>query len=380
MPKILIIGDGQLARMLHTEAIELGLSLRVLANSPTESAAAICGDVILGDYHDEATVKAAATGVDVITFEHEHVPAHIIDNLIRDGYNVQPHGDALIHAQDKLVMRRALRNAGAPVPPFAPIDSTDDARAFWEAMDGAVCLKARTGGYDGKGVWFPDSLDELEQLVAEQLDHNTPLMAEKKVHLNRELSALIARSPRGEVRCWDIAETNQDGGVCRWAQAPAANVDAEKIETFATGIAETLDVTGVLAVELFDTDEGIFVNELAMRPHNTGHWTQNGATTSQFEQHLRAVANLPLGSTDMTCAHAVMANILGGDTTWDHDLGERIATVWRSYPDAKIHLYGKQHRPGRKLGHINLTGSDPIAVRADALAAAHYIAHGHWPA
>ncbi|PRQ10802.1 5-(carboxyamino)imidazole ribonucleotide synthase [Corynebacterium sp. 13CS0277] len=379
MPTIVCIGDGQLARMLHSEATELGLRFRILASGAEESAAQVVGDVVLGDYRVEADVRRAVDGADVVTFEHEHVPGEIIAHLIADGVNVQPHDRALVHAQDKLVMRQALAAAGAPVPPFAPIDSVDDARAFYAAMDGAVCLKARRGGYDGKGVWFPADEADLIRLVEEQLAAGTPLMAERKVTLLRELSALLARSPRGEVRLWDIAETNQDGGVCRWALAPAVDVDEERVTAIATGIAEATDVTGVLAVELFDTPDGIFVNELAMRPHNTGHWTQNGSVTSQFEQHLRAVANWPLGSTDMTAPVAVMANVLGAGEDWQDTLAERMATVWRTYPDAKIHLYGKGHRAGRKLGHVNLTGSDRDATLADALAAAHYLAHGRWP-
>ncbi|GFK18106.1 MAG: 5-(carboxyamino)imidazole ribonucleotide synthase [Corynebacterium glutamicum] len=386
MPIVAVIGDGQLARMMQTSAIELGQSLRVLAGAPDSSAAQVAADVVLGDYTNIDDLRVAIEGADVMTFDHEHVPNEHLHQLIAEGVNVQPRPEALVNAQDKLVMRKRLRELGAPVPPFAAIESVEDAVGFFEAVDGQVCLKARRGGYDGKGVWFPADVAELQSLVAELLDGGTPLMAEKKVALNRELSAMVARTPSGETKAWPVVESVQKNGVCAEAIAPAPELSAELQEStrgLAQKIATELGVTGVLAVELFETlDQNgqpeIFVNELAMRPHNTGHWTQDGCVTSQFEQHLRAVLDYPLGATDTLADYTVMANVLGADTDPEMPMATRMVEVWRKYPDAKIHLYGKGHRPGRKIGHVNMVGSDLEKTRTEALACAYFLVNARW--
>ncbi|WP_318553053.1 5-(carboxyamino)imidazole ribonucleotide synthase [Corynebacterium provencense] len=398
MPLVTVIGDGQLARMMQQSGIGLGLTVRLLAGSGGSSAAQATGDVWLGDYTDENVVRAVSDGADAVTFDHEHVPNRFLEDLIAAGVNVQPRPSALINAQDKLVMRRRLRELGAPVPPFAEILSVADGEGFWDATDGAVCLKTRRGGYDGKGVWFPATRRETASLVAELLDRGVPLMAEKEVRLVRELSAMVARTPSGQTESWPVVESVQRDGVCSLAVAPApvatdgqARVVAQA-HTLARDIAAELGVTGVLAVELFETlDEAgepeIIVNELAMRPHNTGHWTQDGCVTSQFEQHLRAVLDRPLGSTAMTSTTTVMANILG-DPDGDPEMptARRMDEVWRRYPTAKIHLYGKQWRPGRKIGHVNIslptgTAATPVNVenlRRDAELAAGFLVTATW--
>ncbi|WP_256371498.1 5-(carboxyamino)imidazole ribonucleotide synthase [Corynebacterium sp. sy039] len=386
MPIVSVIGDGQLARMLHTEAIELGLSIRVLAGGLSSSAAQVCSDIVIGDYTDVDTLRHVAKDSAVITFDHEHVPSEHLRILADEGANVQPGYQALLNAQDKLVMRKKLRELGAPVPVFAAIESVADAQAFWEAVSGAVCLKARRGGYDGHGVWFPQTCSELEALVAQLLEKGTPLMAEKKIALTRELSAMVARTPSGEKKTWDVVESVQEDGICTQAIAPAPQLSEslqQQARDLAGRIAEELGVTGVLAVELFETTDQwgqpeIFVNELAMRPHNTGHWSQDGCVTSQFEQHLRAVMDYPLGSTDLRAPVTVMANILGGATEPELSIPERMQAVWRRYPQAKIHLYGKTHRPGRKIGHVNICGTDVEQTRQQALAAAYFMVHGVW--
>ncbi|BAU95103.1 phosphoribosylaminoimidazole carboxylase ATPase subunit [Corynebacterium suranareeae] len=386
MPIVAVIGDGQLARMMQTSAIELGQSLRVLAGAPDSSAAQVAADVVLGDYTNIEDLRVAVNGADVMTFDHEHVPNEHLHQLISEGVNVQPRPEALVNAQDKLVMRKRLRELGAPVPPFAAIESVDDAEGFFKAVDGQVCLKARRGGYDGKGVWFPADVEELKTLVEKLLDDGTPLMAEKKVALNRELSAMVARTPSGETKAWPVVESVQKNGVCAEAIAPAPSLSAALQEStmgLAQKIATELGVTGVLAVELFETldhngQPEIFVNELAMRPHNTGHWTQDGCVTSQFEQHLRAVLDYPLGATDTLADVTVMANVLGADTDPEMPMATRMAEVWRKYPDAKIHLYGKGHRPGRKIGHVNMVGQDVENTRAAALACAYFLVNARW--
>ena len=400
-PTVTVFGDGQLARMMQPAAAELDIHLRLLASAPDKSAAQVIPDVVLGDYHDYEVLTKAAEGADAVTFEHEHVPTEHVRALIDASYNVQPQPSALLYAQDKLLMRQKLSELGAPVPRFAAIESVEDARAFTELVEGRVCLKARRGGYDGHGVWFP-SAEELEPLVEELLSADTPLMAEEKVALTRELSVLVARRPSGEVKAWPVTESVQREGICAEAFAPAPNLSPELTErALQVGIqvATELGVTGVLAVELFAfgakqdagaiiasasgapgmvVEEDIAVNELAMRPHNTGHWTQDGCVTSQFEQHLRAVLDLPLGSTEPLAPITVMSNVLGADEDPAMSMPERVRAVMERYPEAKVHLYGKDHQPGRKIGHVNVTGDDTDETRRIARDAAHFLVHAQW--
>lgn len=387
MPIVTVIGDGQLARMMHTTAIELGLSLRVLAGAADASAAQVTSDVLIGDYTDLEDLRSAAVDATVVTFDHEHVPTDHITTLINEGVNIQPGPTALINAQDKLIMRQKLADIGAPVPAFAAIDSVADALSFYDQVAGAVCLKARRGGYDGYGVWFPADRSELETLTAELLAAGTPLMAEQKVPLNRELSAMVARRASGETQTWPVVESVQTNGICTEAIAPAPGLSdelADAAQQLAVMVATKLDVTGVMAVELFEASGAdgkpeILVNELAMRPHNTGHWTQDGCVTSQFEQHLRAVLDWPLGATTPLAPVTVMVNTLGADSEPDMPLAQRIIEVLRRFPAVKIHLYGKSYRAGRKLGHVNLSGTDLEKTRADARAAAHFLVQAQWP-
>ena len=391
VPVVAVIGDGQLARMMQTEAIELGQSIRLLAGSPDASAAQVCADVIIGDYHVWEDVERAVAGAQAVTFDHEHVPTEFLNKLTEMGYSVQPQPSALLYAQDKLLMRQRLEELGAPVPAYAAIESVQDAETFFDRVDGAVCLKARRGGYDGHGVWFPKDRENLRTLVDELLGKDVPLMAERKVALVRELSAMCARTPSGEVKAWPVLESVQRDGICVEAICPAPGLAddlASAAEKLSVAIASELGVTGALAVELFETVDAdgnpeIFVNELAMRPHNTGHWSQDGCETSQFEQHLRAVADLPLGSTRPTAPVTVMVNTLGGEEASDVPIAQRFAAVWRRFPSVKIHWYGKDWRPGRKLGHVNLCGYDAspegiAETRRIANLAAGYIVDGVW--
>ena len=386
MPVITVIGDGQLARMMQTAAIELGQSLRLLAGAGDASAAQVCADVVLGDYTKYEDLLKAVDGATAVTFDHEHVPNEHLTALIDAGYNVQPQPAALINAQDKLIMRERLAELGAPLPRFAAIESAEDAHEFWTLTNGQVCLKARRGGYDGKGVWFPKDESELIALVSDLTRRSVALMAEEKVALVRELSVLVARTPSGEVATWPLTESVQRNGVCAEAVAPAPGIAPQlqqRAEALGEKIATELGVTGVLAVELFafvndSGEEDIAVNELAMRPHNTGHWTQDGSVTSQFEQHLRAVMDAPLGDTSTLAPVTVMANVLGAEEDPSMPMAERATEVARRFPRAKIHLYGKGHRPGRKIGHVNLTGEDVEATRRDARLAADFLVNASW--
>ena len=380
MPVVAVIGDGQLARMMHTEAIELGQSVRLLAGARDASAAQVAADVVLGDYLDLDALRRAAAGASVVTFDHEHVPTEHLRQLVAEGVNVQPGPEALVNAQDKLLMRQRLAEIGAPVPEFSDIASREDALEFWDSVGGEVCLKARRGGYDGKGVWFPGSRTELVRLVDALLIQHVPLLAERKMPLVRELSAMVARTPSGDMATWPVVQSVQRDGICVEAIAPAPEcVFADAASDLARRIAEALEVTGVMAVELFETADGIWVNELAMRPHNTGHWTQDGCVTSQFEQHLRAVLDRPLGATRCLGKWTVMANVLGGEEDPALPMTERVREVWERFPDAKVHLYGKGWRPGRKIGHVNICSDEPIdELRRRAELAAHFLVHAVW--
>jgi 5-(carboxyamino)imidazole ribonucleotide synthase len=379
LPVVAMVGGGQLARMTHQAAIALGQSLRVLAASPDESAALVAADVQIGDHDDLTALKRVADGATVLTFDHEHVPTEHLHALQAAGHRVAPGPDALVHAQDKLVLRRALAEAGEPQPAWAQADQAEDVERFAAAHGWPVVLKTPRGGYDGKGVFVVADPGQAAVLLEQ---HGT-LLVEERVAMVRELSAQVARSPFGQVAVWPVVETVQRNGVCAEVLAPAPNLPddlATAAQELAVRIADRLGVVGMLAVELFQTADGVLVNELAMRPHNSGHWTIEGARTSQFEQHLRAVLDYPLGDTTMTAPVAVMANVLGGaaaDEGWTGPaLDERIHHFMAHWPDVKLHWYGKGQRPGRKLGHVTALGDDLAEVRARATAAARYLADG----
>ncbi|MBW0255527.1 5-(carboxyamino)imidazole ribonucleotide synthase [Cellulomonas sp. PS-H5] len=376
-PVVAVVGGGQLARMMAPAATALGVHLRVLVEDAVSSAAQVVVDAPVGAAADPVAVEALVVGADALTFEHEHVPNGLLTELQDRGVAVRPGPDALVHAQDKIVMRTRLTALGVPCPRWAPLDSADDLAAFLAAGDGSAVVKTARGGYDGKGVRVVRSADEAaDWLTAASDGTGAPLLAEERVPFTRELAALVARAPSGEVRTWPVVESVQRDGVCAEVVAPAPDLDprtAATAERIAREVAEGLGVTGVLAVELFevaDPDGGaprVLVNELAMRPHNSGHWTIDGAVTSQFEQHLRAVLDLPLGATEARAPWTVMANVLGSTRA---ALTDGLAEVAALDPGAKVHLYGKGVRPGRKLGHVTVSGDDLADVRRRAVAAA----------
>jgi 5-(carboxyamino)imidazole ribonucleotide synthase len=394
MPVVGMVGGGQLARMTAAAAVGLGVTFRVLSESENESAALVTHDVTVGSHLSLPDISAFAAKCDVITFDHEHVPAPILARLESDGVLVRPGSGALRYTQDKLAMRHRLSALGVPCPRYAPVSSLADVAAFargtWpavpserepEASTGTaiwpVVLKAVSGGYDGKGVWVCESAREAEDVLALGI----PLMAEEFVPFRRELAALVARSPSGQGAAYPVVQTVQVDGICREVIAPAPGLDpdvAVEAEAMALKIAGELGVTGLLAVELFETAHGgLLVNELAMRPHNSGHWTIEGARTSQFEQHLRAVLDLPLGScTPPEGTFTVMANLLGGT---DQDVFDRYIHVMAADPAVKVHFYGKEVRLGRKIGHVTVVGGpedDVAEVRDRARRAASYLRWG----
>ena len=370
-PVVGVVGGGQLARMMAPPAIGLGVTLAVLARDGRDSAPLVVARHEIGDEDDLDALRRFAAGCDVLTFDHEHVPTGHLRTLAAEGVLVRPGPEALEHAQDKLLMRRRLTDLGIACPRWAQVDDEAALSAFGDEVGWPVVLKTPRGGYDGKGV----RLVEDAPAAADWLARGTPLLAEERVAFTRELAVLVARSPHGQAAVWPVVETVQVDGVCREVVAPAPILEDHALaaQQAALRIAEALDVTGVMAVEMFDTsraEDGVMVNELAMRPHNSGHWTIEGSRTSQFEQHLRAVLDLPLGDTAMTAPAAVMANVLGGD----------IAEMFPGYlhcfahdPGIRIHMYGKEVRPGRKVGHVTALGADAEDVRARARHAAAFL-------
>jgi len=377
-----MIGGGQLARMTHQAAIGLGGSLRVLAADAGDPAALVAADVVLGAHTDLAALRRVAAGAAAVTFDHEHVPQQHLATLVAEGVRVLPPPTALLHAQDKWVMRQRLSSLGAPVPAFAEVSAPSDVHAFGVAHGWPCVVKAVRGGYDGRGVWLLREPDEAEVLVHEQLAAGVALMVEAHVDFARELAAVVARSPFGQGAAWPVVQTVQRDGICALVLAPAPGLSAElaeQAEQLALRLAAELGVVGVLAVELFETRAGrLVVNELAMRPHNSGHWSIEGARTSQFEQHLRAVLDYPLGDTTMTAPVVVMANVLGAGSIPTMSMDERVHHLFARLPEAKLHLYGKTERPGRKIGHVTVLGSDVADVRERAERAAHWMSHAEW--
>jgi 5-(carboxyamino)imidazole ribonucleotide synthase len=369
-PRIGVIGGGQLARMLAPAAEALGVRFSVLAETADAPATQVISEVTVGDYTDYPTLKAFAETVDVITFDHEHVPPEHLKALAAAGHAVRPGPQALIFAQDKIRMRTKMDELGLPNPAWAEITSAADVEAFAARVGYPFILKTPRGGYDGKGVRV---IERLEQAI-EWLDEVPQLLAEEKVDFTRELAVMVGRSPIGQTAVWPVVETWQQNGVCKEAIAPAPGLSVEKARSITEAIltvAGTLEVTGVMAMEMFETDEGFLINEFAMRPHNTGHWTQDGSVTSQFEQHLRAVLDLPLGSPAAREDVSVMVNILGAE---HEDLYQPYLHVMAHDPAVKVHLYGKSVRPGRKVGHVNAYGQDRQLVLARARHAADFIA------
>jgi 5-(carboxyamino)imidazole ribonucleotide synthase len=371
-PIVGMVGGGQLARMTQPAAVALGVRLRVLAESADSSAAQVVPDAPVGDHRDAVAVRAFAVGSDVLTFDHEHVPTDLLRALEADGVAVRPGSQALVHAQDKGVMRARLSALGLPVPRWRLVPDADGLRAFAAEVGLPLVLKTPRGGYDGKGVLvvrdLADAGESLERAAG------SGLLAEELVPFRRELAALVARSPSGQAAAWPVVETVQVDGICREVVAPAPGLPPEvavAATDVALRIAGELGVVGVLAVELFETDDGrVLVNELAMRPHNSGHWTIDGAVTSQFEQHLRAVLDLPLGDPRACAPWSVMVNVLGGPY---EDLYRSYLHVMARDPGLKVHLYGKAVRPGRKVGHVTVTGRDLDDLRARARHAADFI-------
>ena len=373
---VAVIGGGQLARMSVAPAIGLGLDLRVLCEAADGSAGQVVANQLVGAANDVDAVLDLVRGAEVLTFEHEHVPAQVLAAVAEAGVPIYPSPEALQYAQDKILMRQRLSGSRLPVPAWQELAGPGDLAEFIAQWGPQVIVKTSRGGYDGKGVRVVSDPQQVADWFAAAADGGPQLLAEQKVPFTRELSALVARRPSGDVRTWPVVASQQLDGVCFQVTAPADELHpdtAAQAQRVAVQIAEQLDVVGVLAVELFEVPGAepgqapqVLVNELAMRPHNSGHWTIDGSVTSQFEQHLRAVLDLPLGDTAPTAPWTVMTNVLG--STLDR-LTDALPQIL-SDGGVKAQLYGKEIRPGRKLGHVNVSGTDLEQVRAASLRAA----------
>jgi len=375
-PSIGVVGGGQLARMLQQAAIGLGVPLRLLAETHDASAAQVVAGAAVGAPDDLAALRKLAAETTVLTFDHEHVPTEHLRTLVAEGVVCRPSPDALVHAQDKAVMRTRLADIGSDCPRSEVVATLTDVDDAAKRLDGyPLVLKVTRGGYDGRGVWVVESASDAEPAFDVAAGAGAQVLAEELVPFVRELAAVVGRSPSGQTAVYPVVESVQRDGICHEVVAPAPGLDpglATRAQQTALRIAGELDVTGILAVEMFETADGrVLVNELAMRPHNSGHWSIDGAVTSQFDNHLRAVLDLPLGSARARAPWTVMVNVLGGANSRPYD---GYPHVLARDPDVRVHLYGKSARPGRKLGHVTAYGDDLEQVRARARHTAGWLA------
>lgn len=366
MPVVGVIGAGQLARMMQPAATALGIGIKVFAES--EGSSAHLAVTKVGDINDFAQLLEFSKSVDVITFDHEHVPTAILEQLEAAGVAVRPGPNALKHAQNKLTMRRKLAELGLPQPIWMAAKTEAEIAAFLQNHGPKIVVKTPIGGYDGKGVRIVSDVAAVRDWLENIAQFGGELLLEEKVDFVAELAQLSARSPSGEFNAWPLVETHQQDGVCAEVIAPAQEIALHpQALSIAKQISDGLGVVGVMAVELFRARDGeILVNELAMRPHNSGHFSIDASVTSQFEQHLRAVLDLPLGVTSGTSKFAVMINLLGVDS--ENDFVRHYPRAMERFPHVKFHMYEKAPRAGRKMGHLTLQGNDLDQLLADGRA------------
>ena len=358
-----VIGAGQLARMMAIPANDLGIPFTVFAGSPQDGANSVANFVV-GDYTNSKDVLAFAANCDVITFEHELVPASVIRELENSGVKVYPRADSFQYSQNKILMRKKMEELGLPNPTW---EESVDGRT---SLEFPLIAKVPAGGYDGRGVFVINDQVALTKL-AESV--NGSLLLEEKLPLEREISIMVARSPHGQAATWPATLTIQRDGICVQTVTPVpdlTDVLASELQEVALKIAQGIGLVGVMAVELFIVGGSFFINELALRPHNSGHWSIEGSITSQFEQHLRAILDLPLGDPSMTAPYAVMGNVLGGPKT---DMYRPYLHLMARTPALKFHQYGKEVRPGRKIGHVTLCGENLLELQQEVEHAVDYM-------
>ena len=359
-----MIGGGQLARMTAVAASRLGIALTVMDPDP-QCPAALVAPVVMGDPLDLEALVAFGRTVDVVTFDHEGVPVELVEALESRGIRVAPGHEACRLAFDKAVARRTLADLGLPVPTFEIVTDASGIEQFGRRHGWPVVAKAARGGYDGRGVMFVEAGREHDAVT--QL--GPTIVVEQRIEFDQELAVMVARRPSGDVVAYPPVSTVQRDGMCAEVTCPAAVPAhvAAAAQRLAVELAEAAGLVGVMAVELFVDGEQLLVNEMATRPHNTGHHTIEACVTSQFEQHLRAILDLPLGSTDLRAPGAAMFNVVGPSDGCDPTahLHDALAVS-----GAHVHLYGKHPRPGRKLGHVTALAASVDEARAIARAAA----------
>ena len=359
-PRVGIIGAGQLGRMSAAPATALGIDLLLFAQSPSDSGAQVANYAV-GDYRNLEQVREFAKNCDLLTFEHELIPISIIRALENEGVKFYPTSESFIYSQDKAAMRERLTNYLAPK--WQIVTKAE------EILEFPVIAKSISGGYDGRGVWKVNSQSELSTILLA----NPKLLVEELVDFDFEISVMVARSPHGQAATWAPTQTIQSDGICTMTIAPSPNLNEElsqQAQQIALSIAAEIKLVGVMAVEMFVKGDQLFINELAMRPHNSGHWTIDGAITSQFEQHLRAILDLPLGDTTMTAPYAVMGNVLGGEK---QDMYRPYLHLLARTPKLKIHQYRKEVKPGRKIGHVTLLGENLVELTSEVQHAIDYM-------
>jgi 5-(carboxyamino)imidazole ribonucleotide synthase len=358
--------------MSAAPAIALDLRLAVLANRADDGAAQVIPEVTFGDADDPIAVRELAARCDVLTFDHELVDAEMLEQLERDSFAVRPSAAVMRLSQSKRMQRERFRALGLPVPKFLVVDDRSLVEEFAGRVGMPLVVKADRGGYDGRGVWTVEDLPALDSVLGELEERGITPILEERVPLERELAMQVARRPSGEMRSYPLVETVQVDGMLRELIAPAPEADAlqDEARRIVEAIAEDCGVVGLLAVEFFQVDGRLLINEIATRPHNSGHYSIEGAVTSQFEQHLRAVVDLPLGSTKATAPWAVTENIVGGAS--GASPVSRLARVLE-LDGVHVHLYGKDARPGRKIGHLTVLGDGLASTRELARKAARIL-------
>lgn len=360
-----VVGAGQLARMMAQAAIPLDIKLVLLAASENDGAAKVVPDVLIGSPDDPDKVRELAEQCDVLTFDHELVDPEFLAVLESEGISVWPSAATMALAQNKRRQRADLAELGLPIPAWAEVESADDVLAFGEQHGWPVVLKASRGGYDGRGVWMIDRPEDAPAIVADAQAAGLTLLVEERVPLDLELAVLTARRPNGDIAIWEPVETVQRNGMCNELIVPVKadpRIVAEAVH-MARKIVEHVQPVGVLAIEFFVSNGKVLINELAPRPHNSGHWTIEGSQTSQFEQHLRAILDLPLGDTSLTAPVIATENIVGPENGVDPSESIAVALLIRG---SNIHLYGKEARAGRKLGHVTVLGDERDETRQRA--------------
>jgi len=368
-PIVGIVGAGQLARMIYQAAIPLGIDLRILAERADDAAALIASQMTIGDPDSPADLVAFARDCDVVTFDHELVNALALQTLEASGQLVRPSANTVSFAQDKQRQRELFAHHHLPEPAFRAITSVPEIVQFADDYGWPVVAKARRGGYDGRGVWVLHDASEARALIPALIEAGTELLVETWVAIDRELAVVIARRPTGEAIAYPVVETIQRDGICREVIAPAAIAPdlAAAAQQLAGAVGEAVGVVGVMALELFLAGDELSINEIAARPHNAGHFTIEGCRTSQFEQHLRAILDWPLGAVELTSDAVAMVNILG-----DANGGDPMQSLTAALadPGVHVHLYGKAARPGRKLGHVTVLARSIADARSRAHTAA----------